>query len=209
MQRTTEKAEETLKQGNTRFYTGNSTSPNQDLNRLQQTAKNGQLPFATVVSCSDSRVPIEIIFDQGIGDIFTIKVAGNIISTNEAGSIEYAVDHLHTPLLVVLGHYGCGACEAVFNGVEFYGNTKQVMDKISPAKEYVLKNYSSLNKEEKLTEIIKKNIWNSIEDLINLSPFTKDKIINRELKVVGALYDINNGQIQWLNEHPNQSTLLK
>ena len=102
-----------LKEGNARYVEGKLQHPHQDRARRALTAAQGQHPLATVLTCSDSRAPAEIIFDQGIGDIFVVRVAGNVAATDEIGSIEYAVDHLAVPLVVVLGHSQCGAVTAV------------------------------------------------------------------------------------------------
>ena len=100
-----------LKEGNSRYVDGKPQHPRQDRARRALTAAQGQHPLAAVLTCSDSRVPAEIIFDQGIGDLFVVRVAGNVAATDEIGSIEYAVDHLATPLVVVLGHTQCGAVD--------------------------------------------------------------------------------------------------
>lgn len=93
-----------LKQGNSRYVAGKQEHPNQDYLQRASTSSKGQHPFATVLSCSDSRVPVEIIFDRGVGEIFVVRVAGNVANVDEIASIEYAADHLGTPLVVVLGH---------------------------------------------------------------------------------------------------------
>src|SRR6187399_2765484 len=103
-----------LKTGNETFISGYPVHPHETLNRIRE-LKKGQHPFAVVVSCSDSRIPPELIFDQGLGDIFSIRTAGNVIGDYELGSIEYAVEHLHCKLIVVLGHENCGAVQAYAN----------------------------------------------------------------------------------------------
>ncbi|MBI5865537.1 MAG: hypothetical protein HZB38_13725 [Planctomycetes bacterium] len=110
---TPDEAQQRLTDGNQRFSTGAATNPRCDEARRAETAEKGQNPFATVLTCSDSRVCAERIFDQGVGDVFTIRVAGNVSDTDEIGTIEYGVGHLHTPLLVVMGHSSCGAVGAV------------------------------------------------------------------------------------------------
>ncbi len=107
-----------LKDGNARFVEGKATHPHQDAARRALTAGQGQHPVATVLSCSDSRAPVELLFDQGIGDLFVVRVAGNVAATDEIGSMEYAVDHLNTPVVVVLGHSQCGAVTAVVEGAK-------------------------------------------------------------------------------------------
>jgi len=104
-----DEALENLKSGSIRFASGKSVHPRATASRLKETFSDGQHPFSTVITCSDSRVPVERIFDQGIGDVFVIRVAGNVCDVDEIGSIEYEVDHLGTPVLVILGHRNCGA----------------------------------------------------------------------------------------------------
>src|SRR5688572_4328071 len=121
-----------LKDGNTRYIAGKPIHPNQDAARRTTVAK-GQNPFATVLTCSDSRVPVELLFDQGLGDTFVVRVAGNVSDTDEVGSIEYGVGHLNTPLLVVMGHTSCGAVKAVLEGLQVHGSIPALVDNITPA----------------------------------------------------------------------------
>ena len=105
-----------LKSGNDRLVAGRRLFPNQGAPRLKDTAAQGQHPYVTILSCSDSRVPLEHMFDAGFGDLFVVRVAGNVADDDEIGTIEYGVGHLHTPLLLVLGHTKCGAVTAVAKG---------------------------------------------------------------------------------------------
>lgn len=205
---TPEEAQEKLIKGNQRFASESSQHLHQDMYRRVDTAINGQHPYATIIGCSDSRVPIEIIFDQGVGDIFVIRVAGNVVDTDEAGSIEYGVDHLQTPLFVVLGHKSCGACTAVVTGAELHGNIPELVDNIIPAKETVIESDPNLTGDELIAAVIKQNVWTSIEDLIKKSPISALRIQSNQLKVVGAIYDLETGLVEWIGEHPNQDELL-
>jgi len=119
-----------LKEGNSRCMSGAPKHPNQDQECRLLTATMGQRPYATVLSCSDSRVPVEILFDTGIGDLFVIRIAGNVADVDEVGTIEYGVDHLGTPVLVVLGHTRCGAVTAVAQGAKLHGSIPQLVDNI-------------------------------------------------------------------------------
>ena len=110
-----------LKEGNARFVSDTPARPNLAGKRLL-TSQNGQSPYAIVLSCADSRAPVELVFDQGIGDLFVIRVAGNVAATDEIGTAEYGADHLNVPLMVVLGHTQCGAVTAVAQGAEVHGN---------------------------------------------------------------------------------------
>jgi len=197
-----------LKHGNERFVQNDRTYPNQDKERIDLTSEKGQYPYATVIACSDSRVPVEHLFDAGIGDIFVIRVAGNVIDIDEAGSIEYGVDHLHTPVLVVLGHSGCGAVTAVCRGDEVHGNIPKLVDNIVPAVNKAKHEHGEEFNPELLSAAVKNNVWQSIEDLISISPVSVKLIKNGKLKVVGAIYHLDSGKVEWLGEHPHQKDLL-
>ena len=205
---TPQKAMAELKDGNTRYVANLVLHPNQAKERRIYTANNGQHPFATVITCSDSRVPVEILFDQGIGDIFVIRVAGNVVNINEAASIEYGVDHLQTPIFVVLGHTNCGACTAVAENAELKGNIPHLVNNIYTAKNTVITKYPNLSGSDLITELIKENVWTSIKDLIEISPISAQRVTENRLKIVGAIYDIKTGSIQWLGEHPEQAKIL-
>ena len=120
--------------GNNRYVSSKMAHPNQTENRRKEVIK-GQKPFAVIVGCSDSRIPPEIIFDQGIGDLFVIRVAGNIVDDVALGSVEYAVDHLGTKLVIVLGHGNCGAVTATVQGGEAHGHIGSIVRTIAPAVE--------------------------------------------------------------------------
>jgi carbonic anhydrase len=204
-----EDAIQRLIEGNGRFMAGKSSHPNITTERRQDTTKNGQHPFATVVSCSDSRVPVEILFDQGIGDLFGVRVAGNVCNVDEIGSVEYGTDHLATPVLVVLGHTRCGAVTAVAQGSELHGNIPALVHNIFSAVETVKKTHPGAEGEALVTAAIEANVWQSIEDLLKNSPVTRERVREGKLKVVGAVYDIEEGQVKWLGENPDQKQLLK
>jgi len=197
-----------LTEGNERFMSDQRMYPNLNQDRRTETAENGQHPYVTVITCSDSRVPVENIFDAGIGDIFVIRVAGNVVNKNEAGSIEYGVDHLHTPLFVVLGHTHCGAVTAAATHAEVHGNIPHLIESIEPA---VAKAKEELgeNTEDLVPLSIKNNVWQSIEDLLTMSHTTIELVKENKLKIVGAIYHIEDGKIEWLGEHPHQHELLE
>lgn len=197
----------TLRQGNARFVSGRPTHPNSGKSRINETATDGQQPFATLITCSDSRVPVERVLDQGIGDIFVIRVAGNVCAVDEIGSIEYGVDHLGTSLMVVLGHTGCGAVTAVATGAELHGSIPALVDNIIPAVERAEKN-TGLKGSAVVSAAVVENVWQSISDLLAGSPATSRLVREHKLKVVGAVYDITDGTVEWLGEHPGQASLL-
>lgn len=198
-----------LKAGNERFVAGERTYSHLDGERIKETSENGQHPFATVITCSDSRVPVEHVFDVGIGDVFVIRVAGNVVDIDEAGSIEYGVDHLHTPVFVVLGHSSCGAVTAVVKDAELHGNIPKLVDNIVPAVEKAKKEHGNEYSDQLLESAIVNNVWQSIEDLFKVSHISAELVKSGKLTIVGAIYHIESGKVEWLGEHPHQTELLK
>ncbi len=197
-----------LKEGNSRFIASSQQHPNQDVGRRTTTAVKGQHPFATILSCSDSRVPVEVLFDRGIGDIFVIRVAGNVANGDETGSIEYAVDHLGTPVLIVLGHTKCGAVTAVAKNADLHGNIIPIGKSILPAVVAAKKSNPSATDEVLINEAIRANVWQAIEDVFRTSPITVGRVKSGKLKVEGAIYDIETGNVSWMGNHPKQDKLL-
>lgn len=205
---TPEEAMKKLQEGNERYVAGKSTQPNQSQARRQETAK-GQHPFATVLACSDSREPVEIIFDGGIGDIFVIRVAGNVVDTIEVGSIEYGVANLHTPVVLVLGHTHCGAVAAAVKEVPVQGSIAPLVENILPAVYTVRKKDPKLAGAKLMARAIEENVRLSIENLIARSSIIREHIKEGKLQVLGAVYNIETGKIDWLGPHPQQAHFLK
>lgn len=175
--------------------------------RLIQAGKEnqGDHAYATVITCSDSRVPVELIFDAGVMDIFVIRVAGNVCDTDEAGSIEYGLAHVNTPVLVVLGHTQCGAVTAVTQAVQGKGhalerNIPPLVDNIEPAVRRAIELYPHAQGKEIIPLAIEENVWIGIRDLFMKSPATRNLVKRGKAKVVGAIYDVGTGKIQWLKE---------
>ncbi len=196
-----------LREGNERFVAGQATHPNQTFERRQETANKGQKPFATILACSDSRVPVEVIFDQGVGDLFVVKVAGNVADVDEIATIEYGTEHLGTPVLIVLGHTKCGAVTAVASGAHLEGHLPKLADKIKPAFQKVQKEHSDKHNLVNLT--IKENVFQTISDIISKSKIIGHLIEEKKLQVVGAIYDIETGRIEWLGNHPDEKKLIE
>jgi carbonic anhydrase len=197
-----------LKAGNDRFATGHAIHPNQDRQRLGFTTTGGQHPFATVIACSDSRVPVEILFDQGVGDLFVIRVAGNVMDVDEIGSVEYGVDHLNTPIMLVLGHTHCGAVTAVVHDEPVHGSIPQLVDNILPAVKKTRQDHPELSGEALVTAAVVNNVWQGITDLLMHSPVTRARIASGSLQVAGAVYDTATGRVDWLGPHPGQADIL-
>jgi len=197
-----------LAEGNARFVTDKSQHPNADAIRRAVTASQGQKPIATVVSCSDSRVPVEILFDAGIGDLFVVRVAGNVCDTDEIGSIEYGTEHLETPLLLILGHTRCGAVTAVTRQDNVGGSIPQLVDNIARAVAAAQRAHPDLQGDSLVAEAIKANVLQSIEDLLKNSEIVRHLAASGRLKIEGAIYDLEKGTIQWLGKHPAEKGLL-
>lgn len=196
-----------LKDGNKRFVSGKLTHPHLDRDRLFQagTENQGDHAYATVITCSDSRVPVEAIFDAGVMDIFVIRIAGNVCDVDEAGSIEYGLAHVNTPVLVVLGHTQCGAVTAVTKAVKGEGhklelNIPPLVDNIQPAVERAISKYPEITGYKIIPKAIRENVWQSIEDLFMRSPATRNIVKEGRARVVGAIYNVGSGNIEWLSE---------
>jgi carbonic anhydrase len=195
-----------LKEGNARHVDGQSQHPNQDLDRRAALAKNGQEPLATVIACSDSRVPVEQLFDRGAGDIFVIRVAGNVAGVSEMASIEYGVAHLGTPILVVMGHTKCGAVTAVVKGAELHGHLAALAQLIKPAAHKALGEAAS--PEDAVPIAIQFNVWQQIETLLTESDEVREAVKAGRTQIIGAVYDIATGKVAWLGQHPQFDRIM-
>jgi carbonic anhydrase len=202
-----EQAAAALREGNARFVAGKMEHPNLGYERRTATAAQGQAPFATIVTCSDSRVPVEYIFDRGIGDLFVVRVAGNVCDTDETGTVEYGVGHLHTPLVVVLGHEKCGAVKAVATGESVHGCLPKLVDNILPAVEQARRENPRSSGEPLFSAAVRCNVWRSIQDLLSRSSEVRELVSAGKVQVVGAVYDIESGAVSWLGSHPEQASL--
>ncbi|MCA8978145.1 MAG: carbonic anhydrase [Planctomycetes bacterium] len=201
---------EALVAGNARWVAGKPTRPNATPKRCAETAAKGQKPFATVLACSDSRVPVEMLFDRGVGDVFTIRVAGNVADTDEIGSIEYGVDHLGTPVLVVLGHTGCGAVTAVCQHAELHGSIPELVAEIGPVvaaeRERLVGEIEPARFVERCVEA---NVFAAIASVLERSPAVRARVKAGTTRVIGAVYDLATGVVRQLGEHPEQQALLE
>lgn len=198
-----------LQEGNDRFMAGKCNHPNTDVFRIADTGGNGQHPFAVVVTCADSRVPVERLFDRGVGDLFVIRVAGNICDPNEAGSIEYACEHLGSQLVVVMGHSKCGAVTAAISGGDAGKNINSLLDNIAPAVQSVRAAHAALAPADLVDAVVHENVWQSIEDMYRSSESMRELVSSGAVKVVGAVYDIQTGRVDWMGQHPMQTALVK
>lgn len=205
---TPDKALQMLSEGNQRFFSGKAIHPNTGIARLKETFSSGQNPFAIVLGCSDSRVPIERVFDRGVGDIFSVRVAGNVASVDETASIDYAVEHLQCPLIVVLAHTKCGAVSAVVNKAEVKGSLEELIKKIKPAFELTQKTTSGLVGDSLVMATTKNNAFLTISNLLGHSEVIRTALQNGSLRIVAAIYDIEKGSVEWIGPHPSEKELL-
>lgn len=177
-----------LLDGNERFSKHHPEYPDQSQRRVQEVSQS-QHPFATVLSCADSRVPAEIVFDQGLGDIFDVRVAGNIATPETLGSIEYAVALLGTPVLMVLGHERCGAVTAAVQNETLPGDIGSFVKAILPAVDRV-KDQSG----DAVENVVVANVHYQIEQL-KRSPLLTERLQSGALKIVGGRYDLDTGRV--------------
>lgn len=206
-----EQALRMLQEGNQRFVSGRPVHPNADVFRIRDTGEHGQHPFATIVTCADSRVAVERLFDRGVGDLFVVRVAGNVSDPNQNGSVEYACEHLGTRLVVVMGHTRCGAVKAAVEGGhgDPGSNIGSLLDNIAPAVQSVRAAYPDLTGDELVDAAVRENVWRSVEDLLRGTPSLRGRVESGEVRVVGAVYDVASGAVEWMGQHPAQSGLLK
>ncbi|MBY0357268.1 MAG: carbonic anhydrase [Candidatus Obscuribacterales bacterium] len=198
-----------LKAGNKRYVQGKSAQLRIDALRRAETAQNGQKPIATVLGCSDARVPVELIFDQGFADVFVIRVAGNVCGTAELASAEYGCKYLNTPLLVVLGHSSCGAVDGAVSGGQLRGSIPQLIEMIQPAVDKARKEHGKASKEVLLNAAIQENVFNTMSCLLKKGPGLAALVKEGKLKVVGAVRNLHSGEITWLGTHPQQDKFIR
>jgi carbonic anhydrase len=178
-----------LLDGNQRYVAAKLSHPDQTHARLEELAQ-GQHPFAVILSCSDSRVPPEIVFDQGLGDLFVIRVAGNIVDNDALGSIEYAVEHLGVKYIMVLGHERCGAVDATVKGGHAPGHIASLVKAIAPAVNQVKHEPGDL-----LDNAVRANVAMVVKKLQSTPPILKEEYEKKELVIEGARYDLDDGSV--------------
>ena len=186
----------TLIEGNNRFQ--QNYRADRDLLQQVKTTSNGQFPFATILSCIDSRVSSELIFDQGIGDLFSIRIAGNFANTDILGSMEFACKLAGTKLLVVLGHTACGAVKGACDDAKL-GNLTSMLGKLKPAVEATIEptdlSIRNSSNTEFVNEVSTKNVELTIDYILENSPVLREMHRDGSIKVIGAMYDITTGKV--------------
>lgn len=190
---------EILKQGNSRFI--NNLKANRNLLEQVNSLRDGQWPFASVLSCIDSRTSAELIFDQGLGDIFSIRIAGNIINTDILGSMEFACKVAGSKLIVVLGHTKCGAVKGACDHVEM-GNLTELLSKLQPAvyQERETQNDRTSKNSKFVEKVSAINVKRSVKSIIERSFILEQMVENGEIGVIGAMYNIESGEVEFYDD---------
>jgi len=191
---TPQKALTLLKEGNQRFIENKKLGRNL-FNQVIETS-TGQYPFAVVLGCIDSRVPIEIVFDQGVGDVFSTRVAGSVINEDVLGSLEYSCKVAGSKIVLVLGHSKCGAVTAACKDVEL-GNITALLSKIKPAVDQIKSTSGKDVNDEFVDKVIHENTKLSIDSIRKESPTLAEMEANNEIEIVGAYYDVNTGIVEF------------
>jgi carbonic anhydrase len=180
-----------LMRGNERFVAGWPDHPNQSARRRREVSEAGQQPYAIILSCADSRVPPEIVFDQGLGDVFVIRVAGNVLDDVILGTIEYAVEHLHTPLVMVLGHDKCGVVTAAVEHTPTNSHVQAVVDALQPA---LL--MAEAQEGDRISATIDANIRYAVKNLRAAEPILSEARAAGHIQIVGARYNLDTGEVK-------------
>ena len=193
------KALELLKEGNQRFTTKQQVE--RDLNLQVEQTSTGQFPFATVLSCIDSRVPAELVFDQGIGDVFSVRIAGNFVNADILGSMEFASKLAGTKLILVLGHTACGAVKGACDHAEL-GNLTGMLENIAPAVDAIIEPTSAAERTSANIDFVNavgtKNVKLTIDRIREESPVLGEMEQAGEIQIVGGMYDIATGKVNFL-----------
>jgi carbonic anhydrase len=197
-----------LKEGHARFLQGRPVHPNSDPARVRDTGSRGQRPFAAVLGCADSLVPPERLFDQGVGDLFAVRVAGNVCVVNETASLEYAVMALEAPLLLVLGHTQCGAIGAAVTGGDLHGSLGDLVESLRPPVAEARRLNPTAGTKALAAAVVPLNVYASMERLLRGSEPVRERVRDGKLTLLGAVYDVSNGTLEWLGAHPDQERLL-
>jgi len=196
---TPELALDILKEGNARFV--NNVKAHRNLLEQVNETSEGQFPFAAILSCIDSRTSAELIFDQGLGDIFSIRIAGNILNDDILGSMEFACKNAGSKLIVVLGHTKCGAIEAACNGTGNNGHIGSLLRKIKPAIEKETETKAERNSGNKLflRNVTVNNVFITVQQVKEQSEILREMEASNQIKIIGGLYDLDTGQVTFYN----------
>ncbi len=190
-----------LKEGNLRFI--NNLKVNRDLLQQANETRDGQWPFAVILSCIDSRTSTELIFDQGLGDIFSIRIAGNVINTDIMGSLEFACKVAGSKLIVVLGHTNCGAIKGACDHVEM-GNLTELLSKIQPAVYQETKttdpNMRNSSNKKFVENVTKLNVRRSVKTILNRSYILEQMVESGDIAIIGAMHNLDSGMVEFMDD---------
>lgn len=188
---------QSLKDGNKRFMNNQITA--RDHSAMVRNSANGQYPKAVILSCLDSRIPVEDVFDKGIGDIFVARVAGNVVNEDILGSMEYGCKVSGAKLILVLGHQSCGAVKSAIDDVKL-GNITELLAKIKPAvtESQNFKGEKTSKDKDYVDEVGHNNVLNAIETIKTKSPVLKEMLDKKEIRIVGGYYDIQTGEVKFM-----------
>ncbi len=195
------RALEILKEGNSRFV--NNLKANRDLLQQANETRDGQWPFAVILSCIDSRTSAELIFDQGLGDVFSIRIAGNVVNTDILGSLEFACKVAGSKLIVVLGHTACGAIKGACDRVEL-GNLTELLSKIQPAVYQETETAEPRDRTSKNKAFVENvadiNVRNSVKTIISRSVILEQMIANKQIAIIGAKHHLDTGRVEFCDD---------
>lgn len=201
---TSEQALQCLKDGNQRFVDGESTISKTLTHSQRVEIAQGQNPFAIILGCSDSRVPAELIFDQGFGDLFVIRVAGNIVAPSQVGSVEFAAEQYDCSVVVVLGHSHCGAIQATIDVLtqpekRSSGNLLSIVNRVRPSVEILMQTELKHDLEKLSKHAVRSNVFASVNQLRHGSAVLENLIAQGKLKIVGAEYSLETGKVEFFD----------
>ena len=199
---------ERLRTGNKRFVEGSHGASALTTASRRQALVDGQMPFAIILGCADSRVPAEIVFDQGLGDLFVVRVAGNVVAPSQVGSVEFAAAVFGTPLVVVLGHSSCGAVSATIDEMrkpseQQSPNLASIVNRIRPGIETLVRGAEALDGDALLERAVRANVHASVDGLKHGSAIIEDLVSRDELKIVGAEYSLATGHVEFFETRDN------
>lgn len=202
--RTSEQALQCLKDGNQRFVDGESTISKTLTHSQRVEIAQGQNPFAIILGCSDSRVPAELIFDQGFGDLFVIRVAGNIVAPSQVGSVEFAAEQYDCSVVVVLGHSHCGAIQATIDVLtqpekRSSGNLLSIVNRVRPSVEILMQTELKHDLDKLSKHAVRSNVFASVNQLRHGSAVLENLIAQGKLKIVGAEYSLETGKVEFFD----------
>jgi carbonic anhydrase len=197
-----DKALQMLIEGNERYIEGTADGAELTISTRRQGIKDGQNPFAVILGCSDSRVPAELVFNRGLGDLFVIRVAGNIVAPSQIGSVEFACQHFGTQLVVVLGHSHCGAINATVDSLmddpdKLSPNVASIVDRVTPAVHPIVKRNQFKDREDLVHQAMRANVEQSVNGLQMRSRFLRELVGSGQIKIVGAEYSIETGVVDF------------